>query len=32
MSKKTQTAVFVKTDDEERIQEILGKEVDSLSF
>jgi len=32
VSKKTQRAWFAKTDDEERIQEILDEELDSLSF
>ena len=32
MSKKTQMTLFAKTDDEERIQEILDEEFDSLSF
>ena len=32
MSKKTQMALFAKTDDEERIQGILDEEFDSLSF
>jgi len=32
VSKKTQRAWFAKTDYEERIQEILDEEFDSLSF
>ena len=32
MSKKTQMALFAKTDDEERIQGILDKEFDHFLF